>query len=460
MDDLVADLRRQLESGAGPAREEPFGSAVDVAQFDAATRTFGYAATARLYRRLTGDRTYDAFGTHQRNWALGTNAWGTTFVIGEGTVFPHCPQHQVANLAGSLTGGRDVLVGAVVNGPNGPECSPSRWRPRRATRLIVMRHTRLYRRGVLEAKDFPAAQISDYLQQPDTVVWLDLCEPDQRDLEVVSEEFGLHPLAVEDAIQQHERPKLDRYQDHAFLTAYAVSLDPATGRLVTSELAAFATPRALITVRKDPRFDIDGVVARWDGSADLAVHGVGFLLWGLLDFVVDGHFATVQQLDEALEGLEELLFDNRPHSAEVQRRSFELRKSLVVLRRLVLPMREVVNSLLRRDLGLVDAAMGPYFQDVYDHVLRATEWTESLRDLVSTILETNLSIQGNRLNTITKKVTSWAAIIAVPTAVTGFYGMNVPYPGFGRPTGAVTSTVLIVILSGGLYLLFKRLDWL
>jgi magnesium transporter len=323
-----------------------------------------------------------------------------------------------------------------------------------------MRHTRLYRQGMLEAKDFPAAQISDFLQQPDTVVWLDLCEPDQQDLEVISEEFGLHPLAVEDAIQEHERPKLDRYQDHAFLTAYAVSLDPATGRLQKGELAAFITPRALITVRKDPTFDIQGVMERWDGSADLGGHGVGFLLWGLLDFIIDGHFATVQQLDEALEGLEDLLFEERPHSVEVQRRSFEVRKSLVVLRRLVLPMREVVNSLLRRDLGLVDEAMGPYFQDVYDHVLRATEWTESLRDLVSTILETNLSIQGNRLNTITKKVTSWAAIIAVPTAVTGFYGMNVPYPGFGRHSGAVISTVLIVILSGGLYLLFKRLDWL
>jgi endoglucanase len=118
---LLADLRRQLGSGTGPARTEPFGSAVDVTQFDAATRTFGYAATARLYRRLTGDRAYDAFGTAQRNWALGANAWGTTFVIGEGTVFPHCPQHQVANLAGSLTGGRRVLVGAVVNGPNGAE---------------------------------------------------------------------------------------------------------------------------------------------------------------------------------------------------------------------------------------------------------------------------------------------------------------------------------------------------
>jgi magnesium transporter len=323
-----------------------------------------------------------------------------------------------------------------------------------------MRNTRLYRDGVLEAKDFPAAQISDYLEEPGTVVWLDLCEPDQDDLQVISEEFGLHPLAIEDATQPHERPKLDRYQDHYFLTAYAVGLDAATGKLFTSELAAFVTPRALITVRKDARFDIDGVVARWDGSADLAGHGVGFLLWGLLDFVVDGHFTTVQQLDEAIEGLEDLLFDERPKSAEVQRRSFELRKSLVVLRRLVLPMREVVNSLLRRDLGLVDQGMAPYFQDVYDHVLRATEWTESLRDLVSTILETNITIQGNRLNATTKKVTGWAAIIAVPTAVTGYYGMNVPYPGFGQHSGVVTSTVLLVGLSTGLYVLFRRLDWL
>ena len=119
-----------------------------------------------------------------------------------------------------------------------------------------MRHTRLYRQGELEAKDFPAAQISDYLQQSDTVVWLDLCEPDQQDLAVVSQEFGFHPLAVEDATQEHERPKLDRYQDHYFLTAYAVSLDPTSGRLQKSKLAAFITPRALITVRKDAGFDI------------------------------------------------------------------------------------------------------------------------------------------------------------------------------------------------------------
>jgi magnesium transporter len=168
----------------------------------------------------------------------------------------------------------------------------------------------------------------------------------------------------------------------------------------------------------------------------------------------------VQSLDDQIEQLEDLLFDDRPHDKDVQRRSFELRKSLVKLRRVVLPMREVVNTLMRRDVGLVGDELMPYYQDVYDHVLRATEWTESLRDLVNTILETNLTIQGNRLNIITKKVTSWAAIIAVPTAITGFYGQNVPYPGFARYSGFVTSTIVIAVLSLALYLTFKRKDWL
>ena len=168
----------------------------------------------------------------------------------------------------------------------------------------------------------------------------------------------------------------------------------------------FVLPQALITVRKDDGLDIDKVVDRWDSSPDLAKHGVGFLLYGLLDFIVDGHFEAVQSLDDAVEELEDHLFDDRAaQHLPVQRRSFELRKSLVLLRRVVLPMREVVNALMRRDLQLVDDELMPYYQDVYDHVLRATEWTESLRDLVTTILETNLTIQGNRMNLITKKVT-------------------------------------------------------
>ena len=329
-----------------------------------------------------------------------------------------------------------------------------------ATPTKCQARTRLYRGGVLEAEGFPVNDISEYLKDPTAVIWLDLRDPDREDLAVLEAEFGLHPLAIEDAVHEHERPKLDRYRSHLFMTAYGVQLSTETGELHTSELAAFITPRALITVRKDDGLDIGSVVAYWDASPDLAKAGVGYLLWGLIDNIVDGHFAAVQSLDETIEGLEDQLFDDQARDRDVQRRTFALRKSLVLLRRVVLPMREVVNSLLRRDLQVVDDLMMPYYQDVYDHVLRATEWTESLRDLVTTILETNLTIQGNRLNIITKKVTSWAAIIAVPTAITGFYGQNLPYPGFGHHSGFITSTALIVGLSLALYAAFKRNDWL
>jgi len=320
--------------------------------------------------------------------------------------------------------------------------------------------TRLYRDGRLELEGFPVADISDYLVDEAVTIWLDLRDPDRDDLDVLSEEFGLHPLAVEDAVYEHERPKLDRYGSHLFLTAYAARLDMASGKLVTSELSAFVTKQALITVRKDDGLDIGAVVERWDASPDLAKFGVGFLLYGLLDYIVDGHFETVQSMDEAVEGLEDQLFATIPQGLDVQRRSFELRKSLVLLRRIVLPMREIVNTLLRPDLKVVADDLMPYYHDLYDHVLRATEWTESLRDLVTSILETNVTIQGNRLNIITKKVTGWAAIIAVPTAITGYFGMNVPYPGFGKPAGFVLSVAFIIVAALALYFTFKRKDWL
>jgi magnesium transporter len=320
--------------------------------------------------------------------------------------------------------------------------------------------TRCYHDGRLSDQDFPVADISEHLEEPGAVVWVDLCDPTRDDLQLVARELNLHELAVEDALHRHQRPKLDRYADHAFLAAYAVRFDAATSRLATSEVAAFVTGSALITVRHDEHFDIDAVVRRWDTSTDLAGHGVPFLLHGLLDYVVDGHFEAVTALDEQLDDLEDQLFLDSTNQLDLQRRTFDLRKSLVLLRRVVLPMREVINTLIRRDLRIVDEAMGPYFQDVYDHVLRASEWTESLRDLVNSILETNLTVQGNRLNIITKQVTGWAAIIAIPTAITGFYGQNVPYPGFGTHSGFVASTATMIVGSVLLYVLFRRKDWL
>ncbi len=323
-----------------------------------------------------------------------------------------------------------------------------------------MSRTRCYRSGVLTDEDFPLADISEHLADPSAMVWVDLLDPGQEQLGLVADELGLHDLAVEDVAEGLQRPKFDRYAGHGFLTVYDVRLDVSTGQLETGEISAFVASNALVTVRRDDRFPVDGMLRQWDENADLARYGVGALVHGLLDQVVDGQFATVQQLDTEIDELEDLVFDTAVHDTDVQRRSFELRKSLVRLRRVVLPMREVTNTLMRRDIGLVHEAMAPYYLDLYDHVLRATEWTESLRDLVTTIMETRLTIQGNRLNVITKKVTSWAAIIAVPTAITGFYGQNLPYPGFGRHSGFVTSSFLIVAMSFALWVTFKKKDWL
>jgi magnesium transporter len=325
--------------------------------------------------------------------------------------------------------------------------------------VAVMSRTRAYRNGVLEAENFPVAQVSDYLADPATVVWFDLCEPTAADLESIKEELGLHELAVEDALEDHERPKLDRYKTHLFVVAYSVALDTATGELAGHEVAAFITRNALVTVRKDRGFDMDDVVRRWDNT-NVGTVTTGFLLYGLLDHVIDSQLEAVQSLDSEIEALEDQLFADNPRDKDVQRRTFALRKSLVKLRRLVLPMREVVNSLVRRDVELVDPDLLPYYQDLYDHVLRATEWTESLREMVTAILETQLTARGNRLSVITKQVTSWAAIIAVPTAVTGFYGQNVPYPGFGDTAGFWASTLIILGMSAFLYVIFRRRGWL
>jgi magnesium transporter len=323
-----------------------------------------------------------------------------------------------------------------------------------------MVRTRCYRDGHLHREGFPIADVSEYLADPANTVWFDLCEEDRPNLATIQEELGLHDLAVEDALQPGQRPKVEHFPEHLFMVVYSLEYDAATSQLRGHEASVFITRNALVTVREDDGFDVNEVMKRWDGMPRLAGSGVAFLLHGVLDYAVDTHFDAIQQLDSAIDALEDQLFDDVTTDAALQRRTFELRKSLVTLRRLVLPMREVVNTLMRRDLEIVPAAMSPYFQDVYDHVLRVGEWADSLRDLLANILETRLTVRGNRLNVIMKKVTSWAAIIAVPTAVTGFYGQNVPYPGFAAHWGFWTSTAVMLALSLALYITFKVKDWL
>ena len=320
--------------------------------------------------------------------------------------------------------------------------------------------TRTYRNGVLAREGFPLEAVSDEIAQADAFIWVDLLEPDHAQLAQLAEELGLHPLAVEDALSAHQRPKLDRYETHLFLSAHAVRVDASEGRLLETEVDAFINSRWLVTVRKDDSFSIDAAIARWDGSPDLGTYGVPFLLYGLLDVIVDGYFDAVQAFDEYYDEVSERIFSELPLAPSQQRQWFQMRQALVRFHRLVVPMREAVSSLMRREHTVEQEALYPYYQDIYDHILRVTESTDALRDLVSTIVETNLSLREYHQNLVVKKVTSWAAIIAVPTLVTGFYGMNVPFPGAGQPSGAVVSAALIVAMSGALYALFRRNDWL
>jgi len=320
--------------------------------------------------------------------------------------------------------------------------------------------TRMYHKGVLEDEAFAIADVSEHLEEPDAVVWVDLCGPNKHDLHELARELGLHELAVEDALGPHQRPKLDHYATHRFLSCHAVRLDPEAAELDDTEIDAFVGDRWLITVRENDRFSMDPVLQRWDRSSELATHGVSFLLYGLLDVVIDQYFDVVRAFDEYYDDISESIFDERPLNPAEQRNWFHIRRSLVKFNRLVVPMREAVSALMRREHALVPEDLYPYYQDVYDHILRVSESSDSLRDLVATIVETNLSLRDFRQNQIVKKVSGWAAVIAVPAGITGYYGMNVPYPGFGQTWGFVVSVVVLVVASFGLYLLFRWRDWL
>jgi len=321
-----------------------------------------------------------------------------------------------------------------------------------------MSRTRAYRKGVLEDKNFPVSQVSEHLDIADTVVWVDLCAPSADELHELASELGLHELAVEDALESHQRPKLDHYPTHLFLSCHMVELQD--GDLIIHEIDTFINQRWLITVRKSDGCDIDSIVARWDQSPDLAAYGVPYFLYGLLDVVADSYFDVVESFDTYYESVSDSLFADQPIDPSGQRNRFEMRQALVKVYRLVTGLREAVGSLLRREKGVIPTVLDPYFQDVYDHILRASDSIDTLRDLAASVVETNLALRDFRQNQITKKVTSWAAIIAVPTLITGYYGMNVRYPGLNTRWGFIVSVVLLLGCSLSLYLVFKRKGWL
>ena len=323
--------------------------------------------------------------------------------------------------------------------------------------------TRVWRDGVLEKEDFPLEQVSDYLEQPDCLVWADLVSPDHDDLGQLAEELSLDPHAVEDAMGRNERPKARRYPTHLFLTVDSLRLDAEADEIAVGRVSVFSTHQAFVTVRLDDIVDMDAVLGRWDDNLPLLTCGPRALLHGLLDEIVDRYFDVTDTLNDQVDAVEDILFEEvtSATSHDISQRTFTLRRALVDARRVVLPMRDVVNTVTRRTAQDEAATqLAPYYDDLYDHILRVADLTDSLRDEITSIFDTNMSLSDTRMNVIMKKLTSWAAIIAVPTAVTGFFGQNVPYPGFGKEWGFIYSLVIMVVIGLALYAVFKRKDWL
>jgi magnesium transporter len=316
----------------------------------------------------------------------------------------------------------------------------------------------LYRDGVVTEQDVDPGRISDLMGEEGVLVWLDIDDPSEAELRMLQEEFSLHPLAVEDALHRGQRAKVEVYEDHFFLVMHAQQLDG--DELRDSEIHLFVGAGYLVTLRFPPAFDLERVRHRWAKQGELTKEGGGALLYALLDEVVDGYFDVVEHLEDVSEEVEAAVFADEPVE-DLQERIFSVKKRVLQFRRAVLPLREVLD-LLQEEIGVVTDRLRPYFRDVADHVLRVLEFTDNVRELATAALEAHLSQVSNRLNQVMKQLTSWAAIILVPTLIAGIYGMNFfrPFPAFDTPGGFWIAVGMMVASGGVLYWVFRRRGWL
>jgi magnesium transporter len=318
---------------------------------------------------------------------------------------------------------------------------------------------RLYEQGKLSSKDLDVADISEVIGRPNVLIWLDVPEPTAESLQPLADEFGFHPLAIEDCLQAHERPKIETYDDYYFLVANGFSMKEKH-RPVAHELCVFVGKNYMVTVRKTPVVDIGPVVKRWEDHNDLLSEGGAYPLYILLDSLVDGYFDLLDGFEDQTEDVEEEILSDKVQP-QTRAQIFTLKKNLLKFRRGASPLREVLDLLTRGDVDLITDKMLPYYRDVYDHVLRATDFADNLRDILTSALDVHLSAVGNRLNEVMKVLTSWAGIILVPTLIAGIYGMNfVHMPELRWRFGYLYALALMGGSALMLFLYFRRRGWL
>jgi magnesium transporter len=289
-------------------------------------------------------------------------------------------------------------------------------------------------------------------------VWVGLHAPDKDLLRTVQQRFNLHDLAIEDALTAHQRPKLEVYGDSIFVALRTAQL--VEGKIQFGETHIFAGRGYVVTVRHGSTTAYREVRSRCESAPKMLAMGESFVVYSIIDFIVDNYFPVLHELEAEADGLEEEVFAHRSDPTDVER-IYELRHELLLLRRAVQPLQEVCNRIMRYDVPLIDHAMNDYFRDIQDHVIRVVEGIDNLRDLLNSALEANLLLVSLAQNQVTKKLTGWAAILSIPLAIASVYGMNFKYmPELEQPWGYPAVMTIILGLCGFLYYRFRRAGWL
>jgi magnesium transporter len=288
--------------------------------------------------------------------------------------------------------------------------------------------------------------------------WIGMVEPDEEELRVLQARFGLHPLAVEDALKAHQIPKVEVYDDQLFVVARTAHLE--ADELVYGETDIFVGSNHIITVRHGSARSHTELRQRLESASGMLRNGSDYVLHAVLDFIVDGYLPLVEQIEDEVEAMERRALDAFLDREQVAR-LFGLRRELMRFRRMLVFMEEVAARLEHQDFPCVDLEIQPYFRDVRDHVRRVASMVESLRDILASVFEVSTLLEQQRQGEITRKLAAWAAILAVPTAIAGIYGMNFEVmPELHWKYGYYAVLSVIFALCAALYRWFRRARWL
>ena len=306
--------------------------------------------------------------------------------------------------------------------------------------------------------DISIEEISDYLKRPGCFVWVALKDAEPAELEKMQEEFDLHELAVEDARNGHQRPKVEEYGDSLF--AVVKTAEMVGGTVHIGELDIFVGPNYILSVRNRSAQGFLGVRARCEQDPEQLRKGSAFVLYALMDAVVDRYFPVVEALESELELIEAKIFDKGAQRANIER-LYELKREVVMLKHVVAPLMEAVAKLYGGRVPNLCESTRDYFRDIGDHLYRINAMADAFRETIATAIQVNLSMVTIEESEVNKRLAAWAAIFAVATAFFGLWGMNFKVmPELDWKYGYPASVLMVGSVCGYLYYRFKKSGWL